>query len=266
MIKLYEENHIKVDAKMIGQYLQDKRVTKSFSNYYDLFDKYRSDYQIDDILAGTAGDKIKNRAKAARYDERLSLLGLILDRVGNDLKENYYIEQILTEELTLLRDVKTQLSASPDSAVQLLNAAIAEKKRDLDTGKKSNSLSDDKRRILHGIIKDLEAMVKALAQAGNPSGDEAFFIIRKDFNTRRAAYKEQVEEINAKLDNMFTFAEEVFADGQEMLIIVTELTKGFYSAHYISRHGCTKYFQHNKELLFYERQNDILKELEGVDI
>ena len=65
---------------------------------------------------------------------------------------------------------------------------------------------------------------------------------------------------------MFSFAEEVFGDGQEMLIIVTELTKGAYSARYISRHGCKKYFEHNKELLFYERQSEILKEIEGVDI
>ena len=64
---------------------------------------------------------------------------------------------------------------------------------------------------------------------------------------------------------MFTFAEKAFRDGQEMLIIVTELTKGSYSAHYISRHGCSKYFEHNKELLFYERQNEILKVIDEID-
>ena len=47
MISLYEQNDIAVDEKMIGQYLQDPKVAKSFANYYDLFNKYRSDYQID---------------------------------------------------------------------------------------------------------------------------------------------------------------------------------------------------------------------------
>jgi hypothetical protein len=51
-----------------------------------------------------------------------------------------------------------------------------------------------------------------------------------------------------------------------MLIIVTELTKGSYAAHFISRHGCGKYFEHNKELLFYERQNEILREIEEIDL
>ena len=77
---------------------------------------------------------------------------------------------------------------------------------------------------------------------------------------------EHLEVMDSELENMFTFAEDAFRDGQEMLIIVTELTKGFYSAHYISRNGCSKYFKHNKELLFYERQNAILREIEDIDL
>ena len=75
-----------------------------------------------------------------------------------------------------------------------------------------------------------------------------------------------MKKTDTELDNMFTFAEEVFSEGQEMLIIVTELTKGYYSAHYISRYGCKKYFEHNKELLFYERQNEIIREIEDLDL
>lgn len=77
---------------------------------------------------------------------------------------------------------------------------------------------------------------------------------------------DHVKATDAELENMFIFAEDAFRDGQEMLIIVTELTKGFYSAHYISRHGCKKYFEHNRELLFYERQNEILREIEDIDL
>ena len=90
MIRLYEQNGISVDEKMVSQYLQDKKVSKSFANYYDLFSKYRSDYRIDEILSGNAGEDVKKRAAAAKYDERLSLLGLILDRVNGDLRQHYY--------------------------------------------------------------------------------------------------------------------------------------------------------------------------------
>ena len=62
------------------------------------------------------------------------------------------------------------------------------------------------------------------------------------------------------------FCEEVFAEGQEILILVTELTISYYGAHFISRYGCKEYFNHNKELLFYERQKEIIQELENLDL
>ncbi len=302
MVRLYELNNIAVDEKMISQYLQDKKVSKSFANYYDLFNKYRSGYQIDEILSGKAGDAIKRRAAAAKYDERLSLLGLILDRVGKDIRQVYYEEQIMLEQKEIfgkLRAVQeetdqltqkqmethstlgqksadlstrdqesesTQGQTEDQAILKMVNAEILNKKSLFVKGKRSNSLSDDRRRILHGIISDLEAAGKELAQAGNIPADEAIDIVRKVFNKRRAEYKDLVRSVDSELENMFLFAEEVFSDGQEMLIIVTELTKGFYSAHYISRHGCEQYFKHNKELLFYERQNEIIREIEDLEL
>lgn len=264
MIRLYEQNGIAVDEKMTGQYLQDKKVAKSFANYYDLFNKYRSDYQIDAILGGKAGDEIVARAASAKYDERLSLLGLILDRTGADLKQIYYDEMVLNEELELYKGIKLGIDSGTETAMKLLSGASAERRNELETARRANALSDDRRRILHGVIRDLEAGVKALAQAGDPSGSEGFEILRNDFNSRRAAYIERAEAMGEELENLFVFAEKAFRDGPELLIIVTELTRGSYSAHYISRYGCSKYFEHNKELLFYERQNEIAREVEEI--
>ena len=265
MIRLYEQNHIDVDEKMTGQYLQDKRVSRSFANYYDLFNKYRSDYQIDDILSGSAGEEIIERAREAKYDERLSLRGLLLDRTGRDLRQVYYSEQILTEVREVLSSLRAELETNSGSAAELLEAAASVRKNELEKGKKSNSLSEDRRKILHGIIDQLGSEAKSLVRAGDLSGNEAFDLIRKDYNARRADHKDRVKEAESELDNMFDFAEKAFAEGQEILIILAELTKNFYSAHFISRYGCSNYFKHNKEMLFYERQNEILKTIDLLD-
>ena len=86
MIKLYEEHNIKVDLLLIQQYLQNETVAKEFAVYYDLYNKYRSDYQVEDILAGCASETIYQRAKDAAFDERLSLLGLLLDTVNGEMR------------------------------------------------------------------------------------------------------------------------------------------------------------------------------------
>ena len=50
-----------------------------------------------------------------------------------------------------------------------------------------------------------------------------------------------------------------------MLLLVTEMTSNFYSAKFISKYGAEKYFENNKDMLFYERQKDIMKEISALE-
>ena len=93
---------------------------------------------------------------------------------------------------------------------------------------------------------------------------EAFEMIRKQFDDRAGELNKQAENCTKKMTNAFVFCEDVFLEGQEMLILVTELTVNYYTVFFISRYGCDKYFQHNKELLFYNTQVKIINELENI--
>jgi len=101
----------------------------------------------------------------------------------------------------------------------------------------------------------------------NPSNAaDGFKLLHEDYNKRQKEFKKKVEEGRKVLSNMFAFAEEVFKEGQEMLIIVTELTINYHTVQFISHYGCEEYFNHNKELLFYERQKEIISELENIEL
>ena len=103
MIRLYEQNGLVVDELLVAQYLQNQRIAKNFAVYYDLFNKYKSDYQVPTILDGKASDDIKERAKLAKFDERLALLGLLLDAVIDKLRGVNLAELSLAELLTSLK-------------------------------------------------------------------------------------------------------------------------------------------------------------------
>ena len=90
--------------------------------------------------------------------------------------------------------------------------------------------------------------------------------MKKDFDGRVKALKKQADTVGKRLSHVFRFCEEVFAEGQEMLILVTELTINPHSARFISRYGCKEYFAHNRELLFYERQKEIIREIEKLEL
>ena len=117
MMKLYEQHGIIIDEKLVAQYLQNKKIAKEFAIYYDLFNKYKSDYQVDKILAGKAPAEIKDRAKGAKFDERLALLGLLLDAITDELKKVNLSEQALTELLNALKNVRAEVSRPNADAV-----------------------------------------------------------------------------------------------------------------------------------------------------
>jgi hypothetical protein len=69
-----------------------------------------------------------------------------------------------------------------------------------------------------------------------------------------------------KIDNLFVFCETAFGEGEEILLLVTELTASYHGARFIGHYGCDKYFEHNKELQFHERQQDILTRIKELEL
>ena len=90
-------------------------------------------------------------------------------------------------------------------------------------------------------------------------------LLRGALNARREAQKTLAEASGAALENTFSFCEQAFGEGQELLILVTELTANSHSAHFIARYGSEGYYRHNKALLVYERQEAILRELDALE-
>ena len=261
MIKLYEKHGLKVDNALVSQYLQNKKIARDFAVYYDLYMKYKSDYQIGEILSGKASEEIKRRAKAAKFDERLALLSLILDGVNEGMRAVANEEEMLSALLACLKEVRAGLSNSAADAVKLLEEKASAVRAKIEKGKASSSLSAEKRHTLNLTAAALEEEAALIERNGRPTGAEAFALLKKDFDSRVAALKRNAEAAGKKLSNAFAFLEEVFGEGQELLILVTELTINAHSSRFISRYGCKEYFAHNKELLFYERRKELIEEL-----
>lgn len=126
MMRIYERRGFKITERLVRQYLQNDRIARDFAVYYDLFNKYRSDYQVDNILSGALDVDTKTRAKQADPDERLSLLGLILDTLSKELREVCFEEDALTELVPLLKAVKGLLDggADPKAALKAQSDAV----------------------------------------------------------------------------------------------------------------------------------------------
>lgn len=264
MIKLYEQKEIPITEQLVIQYLQNKKIAKSFAVYFDLFQKYRSDYQIDKILAGKAGKEIIKRAKAAKFDERLSLLGLLIDGLVSTVREVSAQEGTILELVDCLKLMRADFVVEKDFVEVVKRRVEAEQKAIL-VGKKAGNLSADREYVLNLTLAALDEHLALIVEKAPASGEAAFKLLKSDFDKRKKALAKQTAQADANLNNVFAFCEEAFEEGsQELLILVTELTINSYSAHFIGKYGCEAYFRHNKDMLFTERKKDILAEIDAL--
>lgn len=243
MIKLYELNSIPVDKQLIIQYLQDKDIAEDFAVYYELFNKYKSDYKIDLILSGRTPEDISKRAVDAAFDERLSLTGLLLDSLSTSLRSVIDTEDMLTELLAILRQVKGGSSLETE-----IDGLQSRKQRE----ERRGTLGAERLRQYGRILSFLSLHHRR---------DSDFASIKQDFDAQVAAMRAEAEETKARMENMLSFAEKVWGEGQEMLILVTELTISWYAARFISRYGCDAYYRHNEALMLYQRHSEIIRRL-----
>ena len=78
LIKVYAQLEIPVTEDVILEYLQHEEVAKDVSAYLDLYKKYQDNYGIEQILNGNVSPDIYARLDKASFDERLSVVNLLL--------------------------------------------------------------------------------------------------------------------------------------------------------------------------------------------
>ena len=78
--------------------------------------------------------------------------------------------------------------------------------------------------------------------------------------------KEDTSKTGKELHNLFVFVEQAFEEGNEMLILVTELTVNSWASQFIATFGSADYQRHNQELMLTERQDDIRSQIAGLQL
>lgn len=260
MLFLYEEEGLLTEEGLVGQYLRNDRVVKEFCAYYDLYNKYKKDYQIEAILRRNETlTKATERAKAASFDERLSLLGMLQDKILGEMKEHMEQVDVLNALMPLLKALKkTSLEdASVDELSFLLKAQITGRQKLLDSRKKANTLSEQDNRLHRQVLLFLEQAQKQLTVSDFGCAAEAFSWIKDSFERKVAALENNTNRLQNRLHNLFVFIEEAFEGGNEMVIFVTSLTVSSAGTRFLSAFGSSDYSKYNQELMLSERQSQL---------
>ena len=255
LIIAYEKLGLRVDREVVGQYIQLPRVAKDFANYLELYYKYQRTYHVEDILTGTWQNITMLELREAPFDEKLSVMGLLLSRLAEAARETRRQDELTTALHGALMDFKGKIADAEPQAV--LGQLVWQRQEKLKRAKEAGQLDKETRDLGLREINALEDYRQRLSKEEITASGEAMEAVRGWFGGEVEKRRTLAAEAGVRFDNAFRFLEQTFGQSQELVIFVTEITSGHDTSWFVENFGCDAYFRHNKELLFDDTRRRI---------
>lgn len=262
LMDVYEELGIPVDEEIIHEFLRHEDVAEDVSAYFDLYKKYQDDYGIAEILEGKVKPSVYARIDQAAFDERLSVVNLLLDGVSNVFYQIQREREITDAWYDFLKEYRQKLKNSLQ-AKGIFETILAEKTASDEQNEKQQFVSkaqSDRARSLNEKLKECAKKIAA-KETINIEETALFALAKEPFDAQCEKLQSLENQGIETLEHAFTFMEQAFSDGQEMVVFVTELTITPEIAVFLSEHRIERYETYKNQLLIGTKRAEILSEI-----
>ena len=266
LLKVYEKMGKVLDRDVVYQYIQHWKIAKDFANYLELFEKYKTDYQIDQVLEGHLEDFPVHKLSMASFDEKFSVVGLFMGKLGDRFRQCHETDMEVSMVFEILKEWKASLLGERPAWVSLEDFRDMENRR-LEEQQKAKQLTRQEEHIRMQVLELLKKLC-GLARETEEKGvgkETVFQTIKQCFGKEVETRSRLLASTGQAMQNAFDFMERAFGEGQELVVFVTELNTNPYSLEFISENGCDSYYKYNKKLLFDQENREILGELEAIE-
>ena len=246
LLKVYEAGELAVTEDVIGEFIHHPDIAEDVYAYLEIYRKYNEDYGISDILSGNVKKSVYKRVFDADFDERITVVNLLLSGltvVFSDVARERKMVQLWYEFLKEYR--KSQRSTEEQHA--LYNSAVEQFSKNMEILKESSLILPKEYYIRQDVLRHIK-------------GD--FDTVMDDFTEESEKLSTMEDAAGEKLNHAFDFVEDVFSDGQEMLVFVTELTITPEISSFLAENECEKFDIYNEKLMVGSNRTKLLKELE----
>lgn len=250
ILQAYERLEVPVTEALVRQYLHREETARDFASYYLLYQKYGEDYRIPEILEGTLSvEDYQGKAAMASggsFDERITVVNLILEGLRQVFQEYTQTDAAATDLYDALRRFR--------GLSQTLPEFLAANRNTLEVKHRNGLITSEEEKREAWVLRRLEEM-EASVRAEHLREPEAVFahlkaLFAKDLTGRTRA----MEKTHSALENGFRFVADSFGDGQEMILLVSSLTRMPGALDFIRCHGCESYLKYAQALLYRQQE------------
>ena len=259
MMKAYEKHGFPITEDLIGQYVQYEKIAKVFTEFYKIYISYKKKYNAEDIINNKYDTSIINAARKAEFDERYSLISILLARLNADFDSFYFERSIKLEVKAALEEILSKKKKTDASFIVLFNEAT-HKYYALSKNKGvGDTISQEDKVIYSAVSTELSDYASELDATNTV--EDCVKIIRNKFKTDVKKVKDHAEKIQKYLKNSFDFIYQVFNEDNEMIIFLSELSIKLTSSVFIALYGSPEYNKFAKLLNFKTRISSVIDSL-----
>lgn len=262
ILKNYEALQIPVTWELVMEYLQKEEVARDFAAYYRLYQQYGTDYAVREILDGTlTEDAYQERIQMMRhagFDERLTVTELFLEGLLDGFREYVSEDEFLSLLHESLKGLRGFLDGKEDIQ-EAMTEYLSKREKTLKVREEQELISrwedDLERRILVAVKDDLTAI-----QEEHLHGIEGGYeLIKVRFRERLEHRIMSVRKLRAAVEATFAFLENSCEDGQELVLLVSSLSRNEAARRFLSVHECESYLKYSEKMLYREREKELQK-------
>ena len=243
MMLLYEEKGIYVSEFLISQYAQDEVICKSFSDFYNRFNKVREKYDPDAILDGEISPQAIEYAKQANDEEIISLMLLLIDGVTFSMRTTIQMEKMIRQIHPRMEDIVVKIDEG-NSARQTITEHIMDTQKNLDKAIRARNISISNKKVQHWILHNFEAYIDKCTNEGKDNKDLCIQILQNAFTNLLSGAKNITQTSMSQLHNMLTFFNQAFgADSPVMKKLIRELQINCHTTDFINKYGSEEYYK-----------------------
>ncbi len=256
LMQVYEKLDLPVDESVIREFIHHEDVAEDVAAYFELYRKYRDDYGIADILAGKVRPETFARIYAAAFDERLSVVNLLLDGLSEFFGNVQGNKQITDNWYGFLKEYQRRLKEG-EAPVDSYRALLEERMAVVEAEKQAEVCTKAQ-------VAGWERIFAFWKENTPDSGldvKESFAQAKAGFDRQRETLEDAEKKAMNALEHAFDFMEQAFENGEEMVVFVTELTLSPEAAMFLAEHTCERYMTYNEQLLIGKRKRELLSEL-----
>lgn len=191
-------------------------------------------------------DKVR-MARGGSFEERFTVVGLLLDALSQDFvlfEETYRRVKLLADGLDSL-----EAALKAQQTMQDAGDYLRERRRKLSVKVSMELISSDAAKLEELALCEMERWNDTLRGEHISDKTEGLRYLHDLLWQEETALEAQAEELQRRLDRAFRFAADCFGPQQEMILLVSGLTRNARAAWFIGEYGCAPYFYYSRQLL-----------------